>query len=92
MTSFLKKFKKLDLGLHGVRLPSFEIEKKYKHQIKVDEDLSNEEFLQKLYENGLNKLNLNNKNKEVYLERAKREFGFLSELGFVDYVLPYWSY
>ena len=91
MIPFSKHFEKLDLGLHGVRLPSFEIEKKYKHQIKVDEDLPNEEFLKKLYENGLEKLKLNKKNKKLYLERAEKEFSILSELGFIDYVLLVWD-
>ena len=45
MSDFYTDFKELDLELHGVRLPSFEIEKEIKREVKVSEDLNNYDFL-----------------------------------------------
>ena len=41
--TFLKKFKKIDLPLHGVRLPSFEISEQAKREHEIsDEDDNNQ--------------------------------------------------
>ena len=55
---FEDQFSDLDLGLHGVRLPSFEIDKKYKRQAGVSEDVTNEEFLKALCNKGFKALNI----------------------------------
>ena len=34
--NFIKDFKKLDLPLHGVRLPEFKIDSKHNKEVKVD--------------------------------------------------------
>ena len=54
--SFINTFNELDLDIHGVRLPSFSIENKYKRQLKSSEDISNEEFLEALCKAGLEKI------------------------------------
>ena len=43
--SFKSHFKGIDLPLHGVRLPTFDIEDQYKREIGVSEDISNYDFL-----------------------------------------------
>ena len=89
----MSTFEKLELDLHGVRLPSFSIENKYKRNLKVSEDISNEEFLDALCQAGLDKVtaNLNAKNAKAYEARLKRELDTVKELGFVDYLLLVWD-
>tara|TARA_Y100000593_G_scaffold749_1_gene1442 strand:+ start:66419 stop:68965 length:2547 start_codon:yes stop_codon:yes gene_type:complete len=93
MSDFYTDFKKLDLDLHGVRLPSFEIEKEVKRELKVSEDLNNYDFLRKICLEGFNKLDLKKGTKEhdEYVDRAKHELKILKELGFIDYVLLVWD-
>ncbi len=93
MSDFYTDFKKLDLELHGVRLPSFEIEKEVKRELKVSEDLNNYDFLRKICLDGFNKLDLKKGTKEhdEYVERARHELKILKELGFIDYVLLVWD-
>ena len=55
-SNFEKKFSKLALDLHGVRLPSFEIDIKDKRKIGVSEDIDNTEFLKALARAGFKKL------------------------------------
>lgn len=90
---FLSKFSKLDLGLHGVRLPKFDIDLSYKRNLNLSEDVSNYEFLKALISNGFKKLNLekNSNQYKSYLDRAKHELVTLEELGFVDYILLVWD-
>ncbi len=93
MSDFYTDFKELDLELHGVRLPSFEIEKEIKRELKVSEDLDNYDFLRKICLDGFNKLDLKKGTKEhdEYVERARYELKILKELGFIDYVLLVWD-
>ena len=91
-SKFADNFSSLDLPLHGVRLPSFEINKKYKRQAGVSEDVTNEEFLKALCNNGFKKLKIKSKSaKKSYGDRAKYELKIISELGFVDYILLVWD-
>ena len=46
--SFLKEFKDIDLDIHGVRLPSFEVNLEDKRKLGVSEDINNENFLKAL--------------------------------------------
>ena len=91
--SFFKNFKKLDIPCHGVRLPSFEIEQKYKDELGVDKDVTNLNFLKALMRNGFNKIKdtIPTKEHDLYRERAKHEIKTLKDLGFVDYVLLVWD-
>ena len=93
MSDFYTDFKELDLELHGVRLPSFEIEKEIKRELKVSEDLDNYDFLRKICLDGFNKLDLKKGTKEhdEYVERARYELKILKELGVIDYVLLVWD-
>lgn len=90
---FCSSFGNYDLGLHGVRLPKFTIEKTEKHKIKVSEDISNFDFLRALCLDGFKKLNLEKGSEEYqkYVDRIKYELETLDELGFTDYVLLVWD-
>ena len=90
---FKSHFKGVSLPLHGVRLPTFEIEDKYKREIGVSEDISNYDFLRSLANTGFKNLKLNKKdpNFNEYVDRAKYELSTLKDLGFVDYILLVWD-
>lgn len=90
---FLSNFSKLDLGLHGVRLPKFDIDLSYKRNLNISEDVSNYDFLKALISNGFKKLNLsiNQEEHKNYISRAKHELDTLEELGFIDYILLVWD-
>jgi DNA polymerase III alpha subunit len=83
MNTFLSQFKELDIPLHGVRLPSFDIDIKYKRALGVSEDISNQDFLKALCEDGLQR---RNEKREEYSARLNREFETIKELGFIDYL------
>jgi DNA polymerase-3 subunit alpha len=86
---FFNEFSQIDLPLHGVRLPSFSIENKYKRSIRVSESCTNYEFLRALCESGLK--NLKVKNPKAYQERLDYELDIINELSFVDYILLVWD-
>ncbi len=86
--SFLKKIEKYDLELHGVRLPSFEIDVADKRAISVSEDITNDKFLVELCKNGLKKHNID---KKEYRDRLNYEYKTLKDLGFIDYILLVWD-
>ena len=91
--SFKSHFKGIDLPLHGVRLPTFDIEDQYKREIGVSEDISNYDFLRSLAHTGFKNLKINKKDPlyNEYVERAKYELSTLKDLGFIDYVLLVWD-
>jgi DNA polymerase-3 subunit alpha len=93
MSNFYNNFKVLDLDLHGVRLPSFDIEKKSKHNLKVSEDINNYDFLRELCLAGFKDLKIKKDSDEysAYVDRAKHELKILKSLGFVDYILLVWD-
>ena len=93
VSSFFSKTVDYDLNLHGVRLPTFEIQNSEKHYAKVDEDCANLDFLKALCRQGFRKLGLKKDSKEFkrYGDRANRELRTLEELGFIDYVLLVWK-
>jgi DNA polymerase-3 subunit alpha len=93
MNNFAENFKDLDLPLHGVRLPSFDIDNKYKHELGVSEDINNYDFLRELCTNGFKKLGFKKGSKEYkeYGERGKYELQTLKDLGFIDYILLCWD-
>ena len=83
----------MNLELHGVRLPSFDIEKSEKRQLQISEDVDNYDFLRALCLNGFKKLKLKKGSKQYksYVDRIKHELDTLKELGFIDYVLLVWD-
>ena len=93
VSDFTSKFNDLNLDLHGVRLPSFEIEKADKRRLGVSEDLDNYDFLRAACLQGFKKLNLKKDSElyQQYVNRIKYELKTLKELGFVDYVLLVWD-
>ena len=90
---FLSKFSNIKLNLHGVRLPSFEIENDEKRKIRASESINNYDFLRALCLEKFKTLNLEKGSKPYneYVERVKYELKILKELGFVDYVLLVWD-
>ena len=92
---FKSNFKKLDLDMHGVRLPDFVIEDKYRKELKVGKDKDNYFFLRCLsyagYEQKIKEGRIDPKDAEKYIERAKYELETLLDLGFVDYILLCWD-
>ena len=90
---FKKDFKKINLPLNGVRLPTFKIENKYKKEVGVKTDVDNVEFLKALMRNGFNKIKskIPAKDHDCYRQRAKHEIQTLRELGFIDYILLVWD-
>lgn len=86
-------FEELDLPLHGVRLPSFNIDVKYKTEIGLAENSNNFDFLKGLCMAGFKKLNLKKDSIEYkkYVDRVKFELETIKELEFVDYILLVWS-
>ncbi len=93
MKNFSDNFNELELPLHGVRLPSFDIDKEYKHELGVSEDISNYDFLRELCKKGFKRLNFKKGTKEYkeYGERGKYELKTLKNLGFTDYILLCWD-
>ena len=89
---FSDRFKAVELPLHGVRLPSFDIDDESKRKIGVSEDISNFDFLSSLCENGLLEIvGKKNKNYKKYEERLDYELKTLEDLSFVDYILLVWN-
>jgi len=93
MKDFLNQFENLDVPVHGVRLPSFDIEDKYKRENGLSESVDNYDFLRGMCLQGFNKMGLkkNTKKYKVYVERVKKELTILKELEFVDYILLVWT-
>ena len=89
VNKFKSNFKKLDLSLHGVRLPAFSIDKESKRALKVSEDIDNYNFLKSLCKKGLD--DLGEASNKKYTERLNYELKTLKDLSFVDYILLVWS-
>lgn len=87
--SFQNEFETLELPMHGVRLPKFDISDDYKNRFGVKSSISNLDFLKLLCEIGVEKYNL--KNQDAYINRLNYELGILEELGFIDYILLIWE-
>jgi DNA polymerase-3 subunit alpha len=86
--NFYENFSTLDLDLYGVRLPSFNIERKYKQRISIDENCSNYEFIKQLCEFGLKAKGLYT---QEYINRLNYELDIVEELSFTDYLLLVWD-
>ena len=56
MSNLIKNFKKYDLGIKGVRLPSFDIPLEEKKRVGVDKDCSNFDFLKALWTDKLKEI------------------------------------
>lgn len=93
MASFSDKFTPYgDLGLHGVRLPQFQIEKKYYDRLNISDTSDNATFLKELCNKAFKSKGLESvPNRKEYIERGKMELEVFKELGFVDYILLIWD-
>jgi DNA polymerase III alpha subunit len=77
---------------NGVRLPQFEIEAKYKKELRLKDDCSDCDFLLALTSRGLDKIiGIDNPRYEEYKKRADYELGVFNELGFCSYLLITWD-
>ena len=95
LDAFTKKFKKIDLPLHGVRLPSFQISDALRDRLDASKSEDNIKILRRLCYEGYEKRMLARqidplKAKE-YTDRAEHELETMEELGFVDYMLLTWD-
>ena len=91
-SSFSSNFTRLNLPLHGVRLPSFKIENRYVNNLGLPTDISTYDFLRELCLRRFRHLGLDKgKSKKVYVDRIKYELEILSELNFVEYILLVWK-
>jgi len=92
---FLKKFKKIDLPLHGVRLPSFEISEEAKRNHDISDEDDNSQILRKLcfagYKEKIEAGDLDVSKSKDYTDRTEHEIAIMEELGFVDYMLLTWD-
>ena len=89
---FIDKFEKLDIPIHGVRLPEMEIDATMKSVVGAAEDCSNFDFLRKIALNGYEKFGFDkHERKQEYIERAKSELEIIKKLGFTDYFLMVWD-
>jgi len=87
--NFSQNFKEIQLPLHGVRLPDFEISNEEKRFVKASESCDNFSFLRILAEAGLKSKNL--QDNQDYLNRLNYELEIIKDLGFTDYILLVWD-
>ena len=91
-SSFSSNFARLNIPLHGVRLPSFKIEDRYINDLALPVDISTYDFLRELCLRRFTHLGLDKgKLKKVYIDRIKYELEILSELNFIEYILLVWK-
>jgi DNA-directed DNA polymerase III PolC len=92
-TEFERQFTDYNLPLHGVRLPSFEIDAKIKESIGVETAADSYTVLHALCKEGFKKLKLNPESEqyEIYGKRVRHELSIIKELEFVDYILLVWD-
>lgn len=86
---FSQEFNELSIPLHGVRLPNFEVEGKYKQELGLKSEVSNVDFLRALCDQSdrLKKIS----DKAPYLKRLGYELEVINDLSFTDYILLVWS-
>ena len=93
-TDFSSSFKKLNLEIHGVRLPKFEIQEEYLQMVEKPEEITDTySFLVALCQKKFKSLNYKKGTPEhkKYSDRVHYELEILKELGFVDYILLVWK-
>ena len=93
MNNFSKNFEEIDLEIHGVRLPRFEVSKDYVNKSKLKGEFNNFNFLRYACLEKFESLQLEKGSPlyEKYCERIKYELDTLKELGFIDYILMVWD-
>lgn len=91
MKKFDSNFSKIDIPLHGVRLPDFKIEDRIKDSYGLSSKASNYEFLLKVCRENFKKFDIPKEQHSEYGKRVKSELSTIKELGFVDYILLVWT-
>jgi DNA-directed DNA polymerase III PolC len=92
VSNFLSQFSPLEIGVPGVRLPSYQPSDRHKAELGLKNDVDNYEFLRALCLRGFAKLNIQKgPSYDEYVARVKNELAIFQELGFVDYVLLVWD-
>ena len=91
MKKFDSNFSKIDIPLHGVRLPDFKIEDRIKDSYGLSSKASNYEFLLKVCRENFKKFDIPKEQHAEYGKRVKSELSTIKELGFVDYILLVWT-
>jgi len=91
--NFSKDFQKYELGLHGLRMPVFEIDQRHKTRLKLVAQTSNYDFLRSLAREGFHKLDLEKGSTlyKRYIDRVNYELQILQELEFIDYIILIWD-
>lgn len=93
--SFVDKFDKLELPLHGVLLPEVRLPASNYKKVGLRSDSSNKKLLIKLCEQGLkDKIKeeiIPADKKQKYTERFNYELSILEQTNFLDYVLLIWD-
>jgi len=91
--NFSKDFQKYDLGLHGLRMPVFEIDQRHKSRLNLVAATTNYDFLRSLAREGFYKLNLEKGSDlyKKYVDRVNYELQILQELEFIDYIILIWD-
>ena len=99
MLPFLDRFEKIDLNIHGIRLPKFCLSKEDHAALdlpfKLDgSDLTSLELFDILVEKGFEKRLKNDidpKQEKSYRDRLSYEMGVICPTDFVDYLLMVWD-
>ena len=95
INTFVKKFNNIDLPLHGVRLPSFEISESLRDRLDASKSEDNTKILRRLcyegYEAKILSGELDPKLAKEYTDRTEHELNTMEELGFDDYMLLTWD-
>ena len=90
--SFSSRFKKLNIPLHGVRLPQFNIEDRYIKRFGLKPDINTYNFLREICLKRFAELGLDeSKDKKIYINRIKYELEILKDLDFTEYILLVWK-
>jgi DNA polymerase-3 subunit alpha len=88
INSFVEDFQDYDIPLHGVRLPTMEIDQKVKQSLGIKPSSLNKDVLRALCMEGFTRLQIKDKK---YNDRLDYELSVIEELGFVDYILLVWD-
>jgi DNA polymerase-3 subunit alpha len=99
MLPFLDRFEKIDLNIHGIRLPKFCLSKEDYATLDLPfnlngSDLTSLELFNFLVEKGFEKRlknDINSKEEKSYRDRLSYEMGVISPTDFVDYLLMVWD-
>ena len=99
MLPFLDRFEKIDLNIHGIRLPKFCLSKEDYAALDLPfslngSDLTSLELFDILVEKGFEKRLKNDidpKEERSYRDRLSYEMGVISPTDFVDYLLMVWD-